>query len=165
VEDTPWLDASEARAWRAIVLFQTQLRGFLVRGLQRDSGLSDSDFVILVNVSEAPERRIRPFELGRLTGWEKSRLSHHLRRMADRGLVAIEQCPSDNRGAVVVLTEVGLQAITAAAPGHVRLVRSSFFDHLTDDQVQTLGDIGERVSAALEAASAGEECCEEAVDP
>jgi DNA-binding MarR family transcriptional regulator len=161
VEDPPWLDENEARAWRAVILFQTHLRGLLARGLQRESGLSESDYEILVHLSEAPEQRIRPFELGRQTGWEKSRLSHHLRRMADRGLVEIEQCELDNRGAVVVLTAVGLGAITSAAPGHVRLVRSSFFDHLSDDQIRALGEIGDRVGAALSEADGGEERCDQ----
>jgi DNA-binding MarR family transcriptional regulator len=161
VEDTPWLDESEARAWRAVILLQTQLRGVLARGLQRESGLSESDYEVLVHLSEAPEQRLRPFEIGRATRWEKSRLSHHLRRMSDRGLVEMVQCESDNRGAVVVLTDTGLRAIVAAAPGHVRLVRSSFFDHLSDDQVATLAAIGAQVEAALAGADPCGDSCDE----
>jgi DNA-binding MarR family transcriptional regulator len=128
---------------------QTQLRAFLARGLQRESGLSESDYEVLVHLSEAPDRQLRPNELGRRTAWEKSRLSHHLRRMAERGLVSHTGCETDNRGTVVVLTDAGWDAICSAAPGHVRLVRKAFIDSLTTQQIETLADIGDQVAAML----------------
>ena len=66
---------------------------------------------------------MRLFELAEVLGWEKSRLSHHVGRMADRGLVKNERCDSDRRGAFVVVTDRGRQEIEAAAPGHVTAVR------------------------------------------
>jgi DNA-binding MarR family transcriptional regulator len=81
--------------------------------------------------------------------WSKSRLSHHLTRMQQRGLVTREDCPEDGRGAVVVLTDGGLRAIQAAAPDHVASVRRHLIDLLSSDQIAVLGDITETVLGHL----------------
>ena len=116
-----WLDEREARAWRGFLRMQSELRR-VARQLQQEAGLSAADYEVLVSLSEAPGGRLRVFELGGATQWEKSRLSHHLTRMEHRGLVRRMPCPTDNRGANVVLTD-GPSAIEAAAPRHVEHVR------------------------------------------
>jgi len=150
VDDTPWLGDREARAWRSHVAVASLLTAHLNRQLQRDAALSDSDYGVLVHLSEAPDGRLRPFELGRALRWEKSRLSHHLSRMERRGLVEREGCGTDRRGAFVVLTDGGRAAIEAAAPLHVREVRRVFVDALTDEQLEALAEINERVLRRLE---------------
>ncbi len=110
----------------------------LNRQLQRDSGLSSADYEVLVNLSEADEGRLRAFQLGALIRWEKSRVSHHLTRMEKRGLIAREECPTDGRGAYVVLTPAGRAAIDTAAPLHVEEVRRLFVDLLSEEQLQQL---------------------------
>jgi DNA-binding MarR family transcriptional regulator len=105
---------------------------------------------VLVQLSEAPGGRLRAFELGGLTQWEKSRLSHHITRMADRGLVRRESCPTDNRGAFVVMTAAGRKAIEAAAPLHVEHVRRLFIDSLTPEQLDALAEISDAVLAGLD---------------
>jgi DNA-binding MarR family transcriptional regulator len=150
VDGTPWLDEREARAWRSHVEVSALLNAHLNRQLQRDAALSDSDYGVLVHLSEAPDRRLRPFELGRALRWEKSRLSHHLSRMERRGLVEREGCGTDRRGAFVVLTDVGRAAIEAAAPLHVREVRRVFVDALSDEQLDALAEINQELLRRLE---------------
>src|SRR3954451_5802561 len=145
VEQPRWLDEREMRAWRQFVTMQGELRARLARHLQRDSGLSEADYEVLVKLSEAPCGRQRVFELGRATQWEKSRLSHHLTRMEQRGLVARESCPTDSRGAFVVLTEAGRRAIEDAAPRHVEHVRQWFVDALTPEQLDALAVMADAI--------------------
>jgi DNA-binding MarR family transcriptional regulator len=145
-----WLDDREARAWRGFVRLQAEVLASTGRQLQRDSGLSEPDYAVLVNLSEAPDGRLRAFALGRVLQWEKSRLSHHLTRMEQRGLVKRERCQSDSRGAFVVLTDVGRTAIEAAAPLHVEHVRRVFVDALSPTQLDAMGDIAETVLARLD---------------
>ena len=114
VDEPRWLDEREARAWRGFISMQTQLLRRLARQMQHDDGLSEADFEVLVRLSEAPDGRQRVFELGQATQWEKSRLSHHLSRMVQRGLVVRETCPTDSRGAFVKLTAAGRGAIDEA---------------------------------------------------
>lgn len=149
--ETRWLDEREHRAWRNLRQLGGPLSAVLNRQLLRDSGLSMADYEVLVVLSEAPDRRLRARELGRLTGWEKSRLSHHITRMESRGLVSREECATDGRGAFVVMTALGRDTMATAAPGHVEAVRSYLIDLLTPEQLDTLAVIGEAVEARLTA--------------
>ena len=143
--DAPWLDADEARAWRGYLLMSRLLFAELGRGLNRDANLSHADYEVLVVLSETPEHRLRMNELAARLVWEKSRLSHQITRMQQRGLVDRQECVSDARGAFVVLTEAGLNAIRSAAPAHVRDVRRLFFDLLSPEQVKSIAAVTETV--------------------
>lgn len=155
MNDVRWLSAREQWAWRSLQVMQLRLDGELARQLAVDSGLSYPDYVVLVALTDRPDGRLRLFELADLLGWEKSRLSHHVGRMAGRGLVKKERCPSDRRGAYVVLTPHGRQVIEAAAPGHVEAVRRLFIDQLTPAQLDAVGEAAEIVLAALEEHGSG----------
>jgi DNA-binding MarR family transcriptional regulator len=150
VEDVRWLNEQEERAWRALQFMQMRLEGELSRQLASDSGLSYPDYVVLVALTDRPEGRMRLFELAGVLGWEKSRLSHHVARMAGRGLVKKERCDADRRGAFVVVTKRGRKEIEAAAPGHVAAVRRLFVDRLTPNQLAAVGKAAETVLAALD---------------
>ncbi len=151
-----WLDEREARAWRGYQHMRWQLAGALSRRLAADSGLSDSDYGVLVCLSEDPGENVRVGELACSLQWEKSRLSHHLARMEKRGLLLRQGCPSDARGAFVALTPEGRAAIEAAAPAHVEAVRSHFIDLLSPEQLDCLGDIAELVVGHLSRESSGD---------
>ncbi|SHN29578.1 MarR family winged helix-turn-helix transcriptional regulator [Cryptosporangium aurantiacum] len=151
-----WLDADEQRAWRRFLRMQAELTARLARQLQTESDLSLADFEVLVNLTDVPEGRMRVTELAKLLQWEKSRLSHHFSRMEKRGLVVRENCPSDARGAFVVLTPEGRSAIEAAAPGHVETVRRLMFDGLTSEQVAALTAIANVVLTRIERDATGE---------
>ncbi|WP_055482628.1 MarR family winged helix-turn-helix transcriptional regulator [Sphaerimonospora mesophila] len=151
--DAPrWLDDDQQRAWRAYLRMQAGLSAALNRRLQAASGLSLADYDVLVHLTDAPDGRLRPYELQHALDWEQSRLSHHLSRMQRRGLVERQECAADGRGAFIVLTETGRGAIETAAPDHVETVRRLFFDQLTPEQVTTLEELSTRVLARLDGA-------------
>ncbi|WP_428965718.1 MarR family winged helix-turn-helix transcriptional regulator [Micromonospora fluostatini] len=143
------LTAREQRAWEGYRRMQGLLASHLNRHLLSETGLSDADVVILDALLAAPDHRLRSLALRCEVQWEKSRLSHHLARMQQRGLVSREECPEDSRGAVVRLTDTGRAAVTAAAGYRVAAIRSYLLDLLTPEQVDTLGDISEAVLARL----------------
>jgi len=149
--DTRWLSPSEARAWRALQTFGAPLSAALNRQLLADSALSTADYQVLVVLSETEGGVLRAGELGRATGWEKSRLSHHIKRMEARRLVERQDCTTDGRGLLVAITAQGRAAIEEAAPGHVRAVRDYVIDILTPDQLAVLADAGEAVAVRLTA--------------
>ena len=148
MSDGPWLDSEELRAWRSFVAMHHQLERHLERHLQRDFGLSAPDYEILVNLSEAPGDRMRAFELGEATDWEKSRLSHHLSRMAKRGL--LRRDAGEGRYPDIVLTAAGRAAIEQAAPAHAARVRALFVDVLGRDRLRLIGAASDDVLAAVE---------------
>ena len=146
----PWLSEREQRAWRGFHDLRTQLLSQLGRQLQRDSGISEADFEVLVTVSEAPGQRLRAVDLGRRLGWEKSRLSKQVTRMEGRGLVIREECRPVGRGADVVLTAEGRRVIDAAAPLQAVEIRRLFIDLLTPEQLDSLAEISRVVLANLD---------------
>jgi DNA-binding MarR family transcriptional regulator len=148
--DVRWLDADEQRAWRAWLDAHAHLSARLNRELQGSSGLSLSDYDVLVHLTDVPEGRLRAYELGAGLEWEKSRVSRQVARMAERGLVTKEASPEDGRGAYVAITPTGRRAIEAAAPAHVELVRKLLFDGLSAPQVRTLATIALSVLDRLE---------------
>jgi DNA-binding MarR family transcriptional regulator len=145
-----WLTADEQRAWRAYIRAETLLNAQLNRQLQADSGLSLREYEVLVQLSEAPGGKLRPFQLGLALEWEQSRLSHMLARMTRRGFIARQGCPGDRRGTVVALTRAGRAAIESAAPGHAAAVRRLVFDQMDSAQTTAFGQAFEAIVAALE---------------
>src|SRR6201987_1641393 len=116
--DSPWPSPSQARAWGAFMRGKLPLNYEINRQLQRDSGLSLADYHVLNALSNAPDHKLQVTDLAALIGWERSRLSHHLRRLADRGLTNRIQSEDDGRATDAVLTKDGMDAIVEAAPGH-----------------------------------------------
>ena len=149
-----WLTEEEQRAWRGLLRMTSQLNARANRLLQEEYGISLADYEVLVALSEAPEGRLRVFEVADALAWEQSRVSHQLARMQRRGLIAREYCATDARGAFAVLTAAGRAAIEQAAPAHVELVRQLVFDELSRGQVSALTEITTRVLDRL-AATAG----------
>ena len=139
--DVPWLDDRQQHLWRSWLQVNVRLMAALHRQMQADAGLSLPDFEVLVLLTDDPQGRIRVSDLARALQWERSRLSHHLTRMEKRGLVERAECPEDGRGALVLLSPSGREAIEQAAPAHVRTVRSLFVDRLDDADVADLGRI------------------------
>jgi DNA-binding MarR family transcriptional regulator len=115
--------------------------------LQRESGIPHGYYEILVNLSEAPDRSLRMSQLAEASTSSKSRLSHAVARLEERGWVERLDCPTDRRGQVARLTDAGFAALDAAAPGHVEQVRRSLFDRITAEQVAQLAAISSAVAA------------------
>ena len=137
---TRWLSDDEQRAWRAYLAANRLLTAELERGHQQ-FGLSSSDYEVLVNLSEAPLRRLRMWELAKATLLEKSRLSHQITRMERAGLVRRESCEGDRRGQFAVLTDQGWETIKRVAPHHVEQVRALFIDRLDEEQIKVLTEV------------------------
>jgi DNA-binding MarR family transcriptional regulator len=148
--DVRWLSEREERAWRALQFMQMRIEGALARQLATDSGLSYPEYLVLVALTDRPDGRMRLFELADVLGWEKSRASHQVGRMVDRGLVKKQKCNSDRRGFYVAATARGRREIGAAAPGHVAAVRRLFVDRLTPEQLDAIGDAAEVVLGAMD---------------
>lgn len=140
-----WLTPSEQRAWRAYLESQKILFDELDRQLQRDSGIPHAYFEVLVRLSEAPDRSLRMSQLADVTLSSRSRLSHAVARLEERGWVRRESCETDRRGQVATLTDEGLAVLVAAAPGHVESVRRYVIDALDAEQLEQLTTIGETI--------------------
>ncbi|MEV4822540.1 MarR family transcriptional regulator [Micromonospora sp. NPDC049274] len=146
---TRWLNPDEQRTWRAFLAASRALMDTLDRDLQRDAGMPHAYYEILVRLSEAPGRQLRMSDLAEAAGSSRSRLSHAVARLEAAGWVRREDCPTDRRGQIAVLTDEGFAILAAAAPGHVEGVRRHLFDALSPAQVDQLRRISETLAEHL----------------
>jgi DNA-binding MarR family transcriptional regulator len=145
-----WLDEDEQRAWRAWLFSTMLLQDRLDRELISETGISHAYYEILVALSEAPERMMRMSELADRCLSSRSRLSHAVSRLEERGWVRRQVCADDGRGLLAVLTDEGFAALEGAAPVHVESVRTHLFDQLSPAQIAALRDIGETLLRHLD---------------
>ncbi|MEU6476097.1 MarR family transcriptional regulator [Streptomyces sp. NPDC047017] len=154
-DDPRWLTAGEQRVWRAYLQATTLLEDHLDRQLQRDAGMPHIYYGLLVQLAEAPRRRLRMTELAMNAKITRSRLSHAVARLEKNGWVRREDCPSDKRGQFTVLTDEGHEVLRRTAPGHVAAVRQALFDRLSPEQQKSLGEIMQIVAEGLQPDEAG----------
>src|ERR1700757_3680187 len=140
-----WLSRSQLLTWLAFMGVQQRLGYEMNRQLQADSELSLADYDVLNALSGVPGGCLQVSVLAAQIGWERSRVSHHARRMQSRGLVQCDVAASDRRATEVRLTPNGHRAIVEAAPGHVDLVRQLFFAGLPKELLTPLSDALEAI--------------------
>lgn len=150
LEPTRWLSAQEQQLWLELLEFARGLPRAIDRQLSRDSDVSGVEYSILAVISEAPCEFVRSGDLAAQLGWERSRVSHLLRRMEARNLLRRCAASADGRGQDIALTEVGWEKIRTAAPLHVSMVRETIFDPLTTAQQQQLLDMLTRIRGTAE---------------
>jgi DNA-binding MarR family transcriptional regulator len=143
-----WLNAAEMKAWRRYIIASRRLLEALDDDLVAHD-ISMSDYEVLAQLSEAPDRRMRMSELADVAMISRSRLSHRIKVMEKAGWVKREACPIDKRGYFAVMTPKGWKAIVAAAPDHVASVRERFLDALDKGDQKVLAEIFERVAQRI----------------
>lgn len=154
------LTPPEWELWRTLRSMNRQLDRELDRRLQKDVGISQADYGVLLALSSAPDRQLRVGELAELLAWEKSRVSHQLSRMESRGFIERTDCSQDARGTWVSVTAEGRRTFLSATRGHEAAVSEIFVSHLTADEKTALHAVALRVIEGL-APSCDETGCAE----
>lgn len=131
-------DQDELAVWRDYIETSEAVKRSLASDFQATSGITPGDYGVLLALSEAPGRRLRSSDLADVVGWERSRLSHHLRRMVERGLVERQRVDGDARGAAVELTDDGASLFRKSSASHLRVVREVFIDAFTPEQLEAM---------------------------
>lgn len=144
------ITSTQTAAWENYQRMRVLLTGRINRELARQTGLSEADYEILTALTQTEAESVRAMALRCGLAWEKSRLSHQLRRMEERGLVVREDCVEDNRGSVVRVTEAGRKLAAEARVHYEQAVQQYVFDVLTPEQLEALGSIAETVLRQLE---------------
>src|ERR1700730_13199890 len=148
--DTRWLQPDEQRSWRAFLKASLQLWEQLDRDLQHEAGIPMAYYQVLAMLSEAPDRTLRMSDLAEQTWSSRSRLSHAVDRLEEKGWVRRQSCPSDRRGAFAALTAEGFAVLQPAAPSHGDSVRRYVFDQLQPEQVAELAEISQAIAQRLD---------------
>ena len=148
VDDTFWLDDDQQRYWRSFLDGSARFVEALSREHEDLSSLTLGEYELLVRLSEAADHTLRMSALADGLARSRSRVTHTVHRMEQRGLVRRAASVGDGRGVNCVMTEAGYAELVASAPGHVTAVRRYLVDVLTPAQLRHLGEAMEAIAEA-----------------
>jgi len=129
---------SRLAPWRAFVRAQAHVSRRLDEDLRAEHGLSLQEYVALLILAEAPERRLRMGRLADSLTLSKSGATRLIDRLVGDGFVARLSCPSDLRGAEAALTEAGLNRLRTAAPTHLRGIADYFLSAIQNSDLEVV---------------------------
>ncbi|WP_430783164.1 MarR family winged helix-turn-helix transcriptional regulator [Actinoplanes sp. G11-F43] len=143
MDEPRWLTEEQQNAWRQIVEVLVRVPAAIEAQLQRDSGLTHMGYLVLMALSEDPERRLPMSRLAKRASASLSRLSHVVARLETKGWVRRERDVTDGRVQIAVLTDEGWAKVVATAPGHAEAIQQLIFDRLTATQARQLAKVAE----------------------
>lgn len=136
------------RAWGQLLRSHAAATRVLSARLHAEHGLTINDYEALLLLSTADEGRLRRVDLARQLVLTPSGVTRLLEGLEEAGLVERETCDSDLRVTYAQLTDAGRERLDAASCGHVRSVRELFGEHLTEDELETLAELLEKLPSA-----------------
>src|SRR3954447_20892655 len=107
-------------AWRTFITAHAAVIGRIERDMVAAGVIPLTWYDVLIELYEAPERRLRLHELADAVVLSRSGLSRLVDRLESAGLLRRETAATDRRGAYAVLTEAGLEAMGIAWPVYAR---------------------------------------------
>lgn len=125
------LDDAEMATWLPTIRFVQLLPQVLDRALKAETGLNHAHYAILITLAGSGEGVVTMTELAQIAGLSRSRLSHALDSLEERGWVARSSCSSDKRTLSAALTPAGRELLRSAAPVHVAQIRELVLDPLS----------------------------------
>jgi DNA-binding MarR family transcriptional regulator len=146
----PTVPPRQLVAWRAFLTAHARITDVLARELRDGTGLPLTWYDVLVQLSEAPDHRLRMQELADRVLLSKSGLTRLIDRMEQEGYVTRYPCEDDRRGTFAQMTDEGYATIRRAAPTHLAGIATHFADLLDDDEAEVvaaaLGRVVERLT-------------------
>jgi len=113
--------------------------------LLRQHGLPLSSYEVLLFLADAPAGSMRMSELAQGVLLSRSGLTRLVDRMERDGLLRRERCADDARGYNAVITDDGRELFRRARATHLEGVRERFLSHLSDEDLQALGALWDKV--------------------
>ena len=137
---------TELDAWRSFLRAHARLVRVLETELVAEHPISLGAYDVLVQLAEAPERRLRMAELADAVLLSRSGVTRLVDRLEVAGMVTRERFGGDGRGVVAVITTKGVDTLRAAARTHLAGVVRHFVDHMNPAELDTLGQLCARLT-------------------
>jgi DNA-binding MarR family transcriptional regulator len=138
--------ATELDAWRSFLRAHARLARVLETELVAEHPITLGAYDVLVQLAEAPERRLRMAELADAVLLSRSGVTRLVDRLEVAGMVTRERFGGDGRGVVAVITTKGVDTLRAAARTHLAGVVRHFVDHLNPDELASIGELCSRLT-------------------
>ncbi|MCU1659263.1 MAG: transcriptional regulator, MarR family [Pseudonocardiales bacterium] len=145
---TPHVGASDWRVgvWRSFLRAHAGVMRELERELIAEAGMPLAWYDVLLQLAEAPARRLRMAELADRVLLSRSGLTRLVDRLQAEGLVRRERSPDDARGTYTVLTDAGMGRLRRAAPIHLDGIERHWLAHFSDEELGRLGSLLDRLT-------------------
>jgi DNA-binding MarR family transcriptional regulator len=144
------LTPTEEIFWRALMRLTLSLPRQLNDDMVRAAGLTASEYTVIMNLSEAPNRQLRMADLASAAGLSASRTTRVVDDLQSHGLVTKRASSADGRSNLAELTSQGLTKLRSAWPAHVASVRNRVLDHIPSGTLAKTAQALEAVAAQLE---------------
>ena len=144
------LTAAEERAWRALVRLMVVLPRAIDDDLSSRTGMGLTVYVVLMTLSESPQRQLAMSELAQRSAISPSRMTRVVDGLERDGLVTRASTPENHRISLAQLTDTGLERLREAWPAHLAGARALVMDHVAAGELSALTDMLRRLIAAVE---------------
>lgn len=144
-------EPAELAAWRSFLRAHAQLTRALEAELLAREQLSLAAYDVLVQLAEAPGRRLRMADLAEALLFSRSGVTRLVDRLERIGLVSRCRADDDGRGVLAELTQCGLDRLRAASTTHLQGVAQHFGDRLDAGQLDALTAICRTLAEPAEA--------------
>jgi DNA-binding MarR family transcriptional regulator len=121
----------------------------------RSTGISASEYTVIMNLSEAPNRQLRMADLANACGLSASRTSRVVDDLQRQGLVTRRTSAADARSSLAELTSLGLTKLRSAWPCHLDAARARVLDHIPAGTLAKTTQALEAVAAQLDDKGSG----------
>lgn len=150
-------------AWRAFIHANARLLRRLDEELQAAHGLSLAEYDALLQLVNAPDRRLRMSVLAERVLLSRSGITRLVDRLEASGMVARSACVTDARGAEAALTPAGLERLRAASRTHLDGVQRYFMDPVPDEDRAAVERAGTAILDGLGRDAGSDSSC--AIEP
>jgi DNA-binding MarR family transcriptional regulator len=145
----PRISREEFRAYAALIASSTLLQRAVERNLREQAELTQVQFEILMNLSNAGDSGIRMAQLAEALIVSRSGLSYQVAQLESHGWITRERSADDERGVVARITPEGERMRQRVYAGHIDIVRRAFLDAVAPAELATLTAALERVVERL----------------
>ena len=143
------LSGQDLETWAALATVLEWLPSALDAQLQRDAGLTHFEYGVLYALAHAPDHTLRMSVLAGYANSTLSRLSRAATRLERKDWLRRTADPADGRYTLAILTDLGLEKVEQATPGHAALVRRLVLEPLTQAQTRQLREISKRITRSI----------------
>lgn len=143
--DANTLSSEEWRIWQLFLRGSALIQEQVNQDAVRDAGLSVNEFEVLAAVSAATDHKVRMSHLAQDLVHSRSRLTHAVRRLEEKGYVARLKCSDDGRGIFCALTDSGKRKFAQAQPVLAGAVQRRFIERFSEAEYAQLGVLLDRL--------------------
>jgi DNA-binding MarR family transcriptional regulator len=139
------------RPWSALLRVHAAVVPQLERALATER-MPLAWYDVLLELNSAPERNLRMTDLSARVVLSRERVSRVVDELEAAGLVRRKRNLEDKRSFLAVITPEGRARLHAAAPVYLAGIEEHYTSHLTDEEIELIGEAFARVLEAEEAA-------------